>query len=94
MHLTSKMSEKHMLITIEDYQKQVKINQTCEEHQRKYEYYCTSHDKVICAECSQHMHGACPEAQSLEEAAQHFHLKTSVAGRISNRGSTFGIDQC
>jgi hypothetical protein len=37
MYLTSEMSEEHMLITIEDYQKQVKINQICEEHQRKYE---------------------------------------------------------
>lgn len=75
MHLTSEMSEEHMLITNEDYQKQVKINQICEEHQRKYEYYCTSHDQVICAECSQHIHGSCAEKQSLEEAAQH--LKTS-----------------
>ena len=41
MHLTSKMSEEHMLIANEDDQKQVKINQICEEHQRKYEYYCT-----------------------------------------------------
>ena len=37
MHLTSKMSEEHMLIANEDDQKQVKINQICEEHQRKYE---------------------------------------------------------
>ena len=89
MHLTSKMSDKHMLITIKDYQKQAKINQTCEELQRKYEYYCTSHDKVICAECSQHMHGACAEVQSLEEAAQH--LKTSAGVPDSEESITGGL---
>lgn len=78
MHLTWELSEKHMLIKIEDCQKQIKINETCEEHQRKYEYYCKSHDKVICAECFQHMHDACAEVQIIEDAAHHIEISVGV----------------
>ncbi|XP_071150322.1 uncharacterized protein [Mytilus edulis] len=63
VHRRSKSSRNHQVISIEDYSKieNVSISHVCEHHGENLEWFCKSHDDVLCVVCVPSKHKACSD---------------------------------
>ncbi|XP_071150331.1 E3 ubiquitin-protein ligase Midline-1-like [Mytilus edulis] len=93
VHRKSKTSRNHKVISIEDYRKieNVSISQVCEHHGENLEWFCKSHDEVLCVVCVPSKHKACTavipisvnSANSRQSTALS-DLEESIDGTLSN----------
>ncbi|XP_071121612.1 uncharacterized protein [Mytilus edulis] len=80
VHRSTKMSRNHTLISVSDYQKikDVAISQTCVGHGKRYELYCSVHDKPLCIDCVD-KHKNCSQLVSLDEVAANAKQSSALA---------------
>ncbi|XP_071123416.1 uncharacterized protein [Mytilus edulis] len=80
VHRSLKMSRNHNLITMSDYQKNKKVfvSQTCAEHNKRYDLYCSKHDTALCIDCVD-QHKTCSKLLSLDKAAENSKQSTALA---------------
>ncbi|VDI08752.1 Hypothetical predicted protein [Mytilus galloprovincialis] len=80
VHRSTKMSRNHTLISVSDYQKikDVAISQTCVGHGKRYDLYCSEHDKPLCLDCVD-QHKSCSQLVSLDAAAANAKQSTALA---------------
>lgn len=78
VHRSTKMTKDHKMISILDYQtiKYVSVNQTCVDHDKRYDLYCPIHDKPLCIECID-SHKVCSRLVSLDKVSAN--SKQSIA---------------
>lgn len=79
VHRSTKMSRNHILITISDYRKMknISVSQTCVEHGKRYDLYCSKHDTALCIDCVDR-HKTCSKLLSLEKAAENAKQSTAL----------------
>ncbi|XP_063409078.1 uncharacterized protein LOC134692551 [Mytilus trossulus] len=80
-HKKTKTSRNHKLISIEDYRKieHVQIPFTCSEHDKKFEWFCKSHDQAICVVCLPTAHRSCPDVIPIDVAATNARQSTAIS---------------
>ncbi|VDI36578.1 Hypothetical predicted protein [Mytilus galloprovincialis] len=80
VHRSLKMSRNHNLITMSDYRKNknVSVSQTCEEHNKRYDLYCSLHDIALCIDCVD-QHKTCSKLLSLDKAVENSKQSTALA---------------
>ncbi|CAG2214000.1 unnamed protein product [Mytilus edulis] len=80
VHRSTKMSRNHKLISIADYRKikDVSVKQNCEDHGKKFDLYCVTHDRALCISCV-NQHKSCADVTPLEEAARNAKESTAFA---------------
>ncbi|XP_071150328.1 uncharacterized protein [Mytilus edulis] len=63
VHRKGKTTRNHKVITIDDYRKieHVSISQICEQHGENLEWFCKSHDEVLCVVCVPSKHKTCSD---------------------------------
>ncbi|XP_076088691.1 uncharacterized protein LOC143059087 [Mytilus galloprovincialis] len=63
VHRKGKTTRNHKVISTEDYHKieNVSISQICEQHGENLEWFCKSHDEVLCVVCVPSKHKACSD---------------------------------
>lgn len=81
VHRATKMSRDHQFIEIDDYKQisDVTISQTCQEHDKRFEFYCKTHDIVLCKACLPSLHRACTDVVPLDDAARNAKTSTALA---------------
>lgn len=81
VHRATKMSRDHTFIEIDDYKQisDVTISQTCQEHDKRFEFYCKTHDSVLCKACLPSLHRACTDVVPLDDAARNAKTSTALA---------------
>ncbi|XP_071121611.1 uncharacterized protein [Mytilus edulis] len=80
VHRSTKMSRNHTLISISDYHKikDVYINQTCVGHGKRYDLYCSLHEKPLCIDCVD-QHKSCSQLVSLDAVAANAKQSSALA---------------
>lgn len=80
VHRCTKMSRNHKLISIGDYQKikNIRMNQHCEDHGKRFDLYCSMHDQPLCIACV-NQHKSCTNVTPLDEAARNAKQSTAFA---------------
>lgn len=80
VHRKSKVSRSHKVISIQDYRKieNVSVSQVCEHHGETLEWFCKSHDEVLCMVCVPTKHKACSNIISLSVASTNSRLSTAL----------------
>jgi hypothetical protein len=75
------MSRDHKFIEVDDYKQisDVTISQTCQEHDKRFEFYCKTHDSVLCKACLPSLHRACTDVVPLDDAARNAKTSTALA---------------
>ncbi|CAC5395455.1 unnamed protein product [Mytilus coruscus] len=70
-----------MLISVEDYRqiKSISISLNCEDHDKRLELYCKTHDVAVCLGCVPSRHGTCPDVIPLDKAAENAKDSTALA---------------
>ncbi|CAG2230663.1 unnamed protein product [Mytilus edulis] len=93
IHRRSKASRNHKVITIDDYQKieNVSISQVCEQHGENLEWFCKSHDEVLCVVCVPSKHKACSDvipinvnAANARQSSALSNLEDTIEKTLSN----------
>lgn len=71
VHKSTKYSRGHNLISIDTYRiiQHVTIEQTCIQHNKKFDWFCKSHDEALCKACVSSKHKICPDVVPLEDVA-------------------------
>ncbi|XP_052065727.1 uncharacterized protein LOC127705448 [Mytilus californianus] len=96
VHRSTKMSRNHTLISIADYQKikDVSVKQNCEDHGKRFDLYCSTHDKALYISCV-NQHKSCPDVSPLEEAARDAKQSTAFADvEDTIKGALENIEIC
>lgn len=80
VHRSTKKSTNHNLIAMSDYRKMknISVNQTCVEHGKRYDLYCSKHDTALCIDCVDR-HTTCSKLLSLDKAAENSKQSTALA---------------
>lgn len=80
VHRSTKMSRNHTLISTADYQKikDVSVKQICEDHGKRFDLYCSTHDQPLCLACV-NQHKSCTDVTPLDEAARNAKQSTAFA---------------
>ncbi|CAG2223905.1 unnamed protein product [Mytilus edulis] len=85
-HGRSKMSKHHKVMSIHDYQNlpefMLNIKNNCEDHDLKYELFCSFHDCACCMKCIKDKHDNCKGLVPLGD----------VVGNIKSSASVFQIE--
>ncbi|CAC5400527.1 unnamed protein product [Mytilus coruscus] len=82
-HKSFKVSRNHNVISIEDHNalqgiiSNLSEVQRCDQHDKRFEYFCPLHDEVVCIKCIQTKHSECTGWLPISEAADG--VKASVA---------------
>ncbi|XP_063418515.1 E3 ubiquitin-protein ligase TRIM22-like [Mytilus trossulus] len=93
VHRRSKSSRNHRVISIEDYSKieNVSISQICEHHGENLEWFCKSHDEVLCVVCVPSKHKACFDvipisvnSANLRQSSGLSDLEETIEGTLRN----------
>ncbi|CAG2226611.1 unnamed protein product [Mytilus edulis] len=93
IHRRSKASRNHKVISIDDYQKieNVSISQVCEQHGENLEWFCKSHDEVLCVVCVPSKHKACSDvipinvnAANARQSSALSNLEDTIEKTLSN----------
>ncbi|CAG2216034.1 unnamed protein product [Mytilus edulis] len=93
VHRKSKISRKHKVILIEDYRKiaNISILQVCEHHGENLEWFCKTHDEVLCMVCVPSEHKACSDVVPINVASINarqstalFDLEEAIDGTLHN----------
>ncbi|CAG2230667.1 unnamed protein product [Mytilus edulis] len=80
-HRKSKSSRNHQVISIEDYRKieHVSISQVCEHHGENLEWFCKSHDEVLCVVCVPSKHKACSDVIPISANSANARQSTALS---------------
>lgn len=80
VHKSIKTTRDHRLITAEDYHqiKRISISLNCEDHDKRLELYCKTHDVAFCINCFPSHHGACPDVIPLDKATENAKRSTAI----------------
>ncbi|XP_076085035.1 uncharacterized protein LOC143055873 [Mytilus galloprovincialis] len=80
-HKKTKTTRDHKLISIDDYRKieDVPINITCSDHDKKFEWFCKSHDKALCVTCLPSEHKSCSDVMPIDVAATNARQSTAIS---------------
>ncbi|CAC5385485.1 unnamed protein product [Mytilus coruscus] len=80
-HKKSKTSRNHQVISIEDYRKieNVLISQVCGHHGENLEWFCKSHDEVLCMVCVPSKHKACSDVIPISVASTNARQSTALS---------------
>ncbi|CAG2230899.1 unnamed protein product [Mytilus edulis] len=80
VHKSIKTTRDHRLIPAEDYHqiKRISISLNCEDHDKRLELYCKTHDVAFCINCFPSHHGACPDVIPLDKAAENAKRSTAI----------------
>ncbi|VDI43859.1 tripartite motif-containing protein 2/3 [Mytilus galloprovincialis] len=93
VHRRSKSSRNHQVISIEDYRKieNVSISKICEQHGENLEWFCKSHDEVLCVVCVPSKHKACSDVIPISintgnsrQSTALSDLEETIEGTMSN----------
>ncbi|XP_052083278.1 E3 ubiquitin-protein ligase TRIM22-like [Mytilus californianus] len=97
VHRKSKISRKHKVISIEDYRKieNVSISQVCEQHGENLEWFCKTHDEVLCMVCVPSEHKACSDIISINVASKNARQSTALSDlEEAIEGTLRNVKQC
>ncbi|CAC5361316.1 unnamed protein product [Mytilus coruscus] len=80
-HKKTETSRDHKLISIEDYRKieDVPIPFTCNNHDKKLEWFCKSHDKALCVVYLPTEHRSCSDVIPIDAAATNARQSKAVS---------------
>ncbi|XP_071150313.1 uncharacterized protein [Mytilus edulis] len=80
-HRKSKILRNHKVISIDDYRKieNISISQFCEHHGENFEWFCKSHDEVLCVVCVPSKHKACSEVIPISVALSNARQSTALS---------------
>ncbi|CAC5408365.1 unnamed protein product [Mytilus coruscus] len=80
-HRKSKSSRNHKVILIEDFRKieNVSISQVCEHHGENLEWFCKSHDEVLCVVCVPSKHKACSDVIPISAISANARQSTALS---------------
>ncbi|XP_052083267.1 uncharacterized protein LOC127720623 [Mytilus californianus] len=96
-HRKSKISRNHQAISIEDYRKieNVSISQVCEHHGENLEWFCKTHDEVLCMVCVPSKHKACSGVISISVASTNARQSTALSDlEEAIEGTLRNVKQC
>ncbi|CAC5356920.1 unnamed protein product [Mytilus coruscus] len=96
-HRKSKISRNHKVISIEDYHKieNVSISQVCEHHRENIEWFCKTHDEVLCMVCVPSKHTACSGVISINVASTNARQSTALSDlEEAIDGTLRNVKQC
>ncbi|XP_063418501.1 E3 ubiquitin-protein ligase TRIM22-like [Mytilus trossulus] len=96
-HRKSKASRNHQLISIEDYRKieHVSISLVCEHHGENMEWFCKSHDEVLCVVCVPSKHKACPDVIPISADSTNARQSTALSDLEERIEETLrNVQQC
>ena len=70
-HRCAKLSRDHKLIAIADYTKfrHAEITTDCLDHGKKFDFFCKTHDVVLCVSCLPSRHNNCSDVVPIGEVA-------------------------
>ncbi|XP_071150321.1 E3 ubiquitin-protein ligase TRIM22-like [Mytilus edulis] len=97
LHRKSKTSRNHKVITIEDYRKieNVSISQVCEHHGENLEWFCKSHDEVLCVVCVPSKHKACSDVIPISVNSENSRQSTALSDLEETiEGTLRNVNQC
>ncbi|XP_071160945.1 tripartite motif-containing protein 29-like [Mytilus edulis] len=81
VHKSIKTTRNHRLISTQDY-RQIENNSVslnCEDHDKRFELYCKTHDAAVCLGCVPSRHRTCSDVIPLEKAAANAKQSTALA---------------
>ncbi|VDI58903.1 Hypothetical predicted protein [Mytilus galloprovincialis] len=80
-HRKTKTTRDHKLIAIGDYRKieDVPIDFTCSVHDKKFEWFCKSHDKALCVVCLPTKHRSCSDVIPIDVAATNARQSSALS---------------
>ncbi|CAG2226609.1 unnamed protein product [Mytilus edulis] len=96
-HRKSKSSRNHQVISIEDYRKieHVSISQICEHHGENLEWFCKSHDEVLCVACVPSNHKACSDVIPISANSANARQSTALSDLEETiNGTLRNVKQC
>ncbi|VDI76336.1 Hypothetical predicted protein [Mytilus galloprovincialis] len=81
IHKSIKTTRNHRLISIEDFRqiKHIFVSLNCEDHGKRLELYCKTHDIAVCVGCVPSSHKACPDIIPLDKVAENAKCSTALA---------------
>ncbi|CAG2215597.1 unnamed protein product [Mytilus edulis] len=76
----TKLSRGHHLISIDNYRsiQHVTVDQTCRQHNKKFDWFCKSHDEPLCKACVSFEHKICPDVVPLEDVTANAKYSTVI----------------
>ena len=81
-HARSSSSKKHIVISMENYQKLpiyiLSIKNRCTKHDNKYEFYCSIHGDPCCVMCTRDDHRHCQELRPVLEVTENAKSSTAI----------------
>ncbi|CAC5356918.1 unnamed protein product [Mytilus coruscus] len=96
-HRKCKISRTHKAISIEDYRKieNVSISQVCNHHIEKLEWFCKTHDEVLCMVCVPLKHKACFGVIPIRAASTNARQSTALSDlEEAIEGTLRNVKQC
>ncbi|VDH97272.1 Hypothetical predicted protein [Mytilus galloprovincialis] len=97
VHRRSKSSRNHQVISIDDYSKieNVSISQVCEHHGENLEWFCKSHDEVLCVVCVPSKHKACSDVIPISVDSVNSRQSTALSDLEETiEGTLRNVKQC
>ncbi|XP_071160946.1 uncharacterized protein [Mytilus edulis] len=81
VHKSIKTTRDHRLISTEDYRQieNISVSLNCEDHDKRFELYCKTHDVAVCLGCVPTRHRTCSDVIPLEKAAANAKQSTALA---------------
>ncbi|VDI35513.1 Hypothetical predicted protein [Mytilus galloprovincialis] len=81
VHKSIKTTRNHRLISTEDYRQieNISVSLNCEDHEKRFELYCKTHDVAVCLGCVPTHHRTCTDVIPLEKAAANAKQSTALA---------------
>ncbi|XP_052079892.1 uncharacterized protein LOC127718037 [Mytilus californianus] len=97
VHRKSKTSRNHQVISLEDYRKieNVSISQVCEHHGENLEWFCKTHDEVLCVVCVPSKHKSCSDVIPITVNSANSRQSTALFDLEETIGRTLrNVKQC
>ncbi|XP_071148845.1 E3 ubiquitin-protein ligase TRIM45-like [Mytilus edulis] len=97
VHRKGKTTRNHKVISINDYHKieHVSISQTCVHHGENLEWFCKSHDEVLCIVCVPSKHKACSDVIPISANSANSRQSTALSDLEETiEGSLRKVKQC
>ncbi|CAG2229160.1 unnamed protein product [Mytilus edulis] len=81
VHKSIKTTRNHRLISTEDYRQieNISVSLNCEDHDKRFELYCKTHDVAVCLGCVPSHHRTCSDVIPLDKAAANAKQSTALA---------------
>ncbi|CAG2223692.1 unnamed protein product [Mytilus edulis] len=96
-HKKNEKSRNHQVISIQDYRKieNISISQVCEHHGENLEWFCETHDEVLCMVCVPTEHKACSDVISISVATAKSRQSTALSDlERTIEGTLHDVKQC